>query len=94
MDTKTGLIIAGVVIVAFIYARQRTRARYAEAFAMGRVEHAAGRLLGLTILITLVMAYYKLDMLFIAVVDLLLWGVYIIFHNLEKWFFPKHKRIA
>jgi hypothetical protein len=94
MSNLVGIITLGILVVVFLFLLRLTKWRYKQAFAMGRIEHAAGRLLGGAILLTCFLAYFHKDVFFLCVVDFLIWIIYLCSHTAEKFFFPKHNRTA
>jgi hypothetical protein len=86
-----GVITLGILVVVFLFLIRLTKWRYKQAFAMGRWEHAAGRLLGGAILLTCFLAWAHKDVFFLTVVDFLIWVIYLCSHTIEKWLYPKHQ---
>jgi hypothetical protein len=91
MINLVGIIILGILVAVFLFLLRLTKWRYKEAFAFGRIEHAAGRLLGGTILLTCFLAYFHKEVFFLTVVDFLIWVIYLCSHTIEKWLYPKHQ---
>ena len=62
------------------------------AFKCGKLEHKAGRLLGLYLFICSIVSYFLLDRgaFSITIGGFLIWLVYILSHTLEKKLFGKH----
>jgi hypothetical protein len=92
MNKLVGIIALGILIVVFLFLTRLTKLQYKWAFAAGRIEHAAGRLLGGAILLTCFLAYFHKDVFFLTLVDMLLWVTYYLAHCAEKAIFPVHKR--
>jgi hypothetical protein len=92
MNRLVGIIALGILVVVFLFLINLTKLQYKWAFRFGKVEHAAGRLLGGAILLTGFLAYFHKDVFFLAIVDMLLWVTYYLAHCAEKAVFPVHKR--
>jgi len=69
---------------------KKTRRKYASKF--GKIEHSAGRLLGLILFIGMIYSMWKHDnyQLILWVVSYVVWMAYIISHTLEKKIYGKH----
>lgn len=72
---------------------ERTRRKYALKF--GKLEHKSARLLGITIIITLIAIYFKIKqeyIIYLALINLFLWVVYLMSHKVEKKLYPNNFR--
>ena len=68
---------------------RKTRIKWA--FRFGRLEHKAGRVLGLYLFIcSLVSYFYFKEVVYMFIVGFIIWIVYILSHTLEKKCFGNH----
>ena len=69
---------------------RRKRIKYA--FKFGKLEHKAGRLLGLYLLGLTTFAYFTIDPYLTGLIagGFIIWLVYILAHTIEKKLFGKH----
>ena len=66
----------------------KTRLKYAS--KCGKVEHFAGRLVGLLVAINLIYDYVKEGEYLFNLLIFVVWIIYILSHTLEKFIYGKH----
>lgn len=85
-----GLSILSLIIILISW-WQRKRIAYASMF--GKIEHFAGRLLGVLLVATFILEYFKLGYTLIGIISsFICWTVYLIAHTVEKLCYGKGLR--
>ena len=67
---------------------KRIRIKYASKF--GRIEHKAGRIIAIPILIGLILNRKDITNLVVFSITLVIWAIYLFSHTLEKKIYGKH----
>lgn len=80
-----------LLILLMITFFQKNRIKWASMF--GRSEHFCGRLLGVMLILTFFIEYFKLEYtLYFIIADFFIWGSYLISHTIEKALYPSNFR--
>ena len=88
------IIVVFLIILTYVIDRRMSKNRIKYALKFGKMEHFSGRFLGVLILLTIVLEYFKLYEItfYLLIFDFCIWMLYLFSHTFEKKLYPRNFR--